>query len=198
MTQPAETVVPFFRTGNYAPVTDELTAFDLPVDGAIPPELNGWYLRNGPNPRQITGHWFTGDGMIHGVRLEHGRAAWYRNRWVRTDSFDQPVPAVQRRRHPQPAFQRRQHPRHQPRRQDTGAGGVVAALRDHQRAGHRRCLRLRRQAGRLDDGAPEDLPDHRRAALLRLRQPPRARTSPTTAPTPSGQLTSTAASTSRR
>ena len=92
MTQPAETVVPFFRTGSYAPVSDELTAFDLHVDGAIPPELNGWYLRNGPNPRQDTDHWFTGDGMIHGVRLENGRAAWYRNRWVRTESFDQPAP----------------------------------------------------------------------------------------------------------
>ncbi|HUH70137.1 MAG TPA: carotenoid oxygenase family protein [Mycobacterium sp.] len=92
MTQPAETVVPFFRTGNYAPVSDELTAFDLPVDGTIPPELNGWYLRNGPNPRRATAHWFTGDGMIHGVRLENGRAAWYRNRWVRTDSFDHPAP----------------------------------------------------------------------------------------------------------
>jgi carotenoid cleavage dioxygenase-like enzyme len=90
MTQPVDTVAPFFRTGNYAPVTDELTAFDLPVDGAIPPELNGWYLRNGPNPRQATGHWFTGDGMVHGVRLENGRAAWYRNRWVRTESFDHP------------------------------------------------------------------------------------------------------------
>jgi len=82
----------FFRTGNYAPVTDELTTFDLPVEGAIPPELDGWYLRNGPNPRQATAHWFTGDGMIHGVRIENGRAAWYRNRWVRTDSFKADFP----------------------------------------------------------------------------------------------------------
>ena len=82
----------FFRVGNYAPVADELTEFDLPVVGAIPPELQGWYLRNGPNPRGETGHWFTGDGMIHGVRIEGGRAAWYRNRWVRTDSFDDPFP----------------------------------------------------------------------------------------------------------
>jgi carotenoid cleavage dioxygenase-like enzyme len=92
MSQAAETDVPFFRMGSYAPVTDELTAFDLPVAGTIPPALNGWYLRNGPNPRQATAHWFTGDGMIHGVRLENGRAAWYRNRWVRTESFDNPAP----------------------------------------------------------------------------------------------------------
>ena len=82
----------FFQRGNYAPVSDELTDFDLDVEGSIPPELDGWYLRNGPNPRTPTGHWFSGDGMIHGVRVEKGRAAWYRNRWVRTDSFDEDFP----------------------------------------------------------------------------------------------------------
>jgi carotenoid cleavage dioxygenase-like enzyme len=82
----------FFQRGNYAPVADELTEFDLSVEGAIPAELDGWYLRNGPNPRQATAHWFTGDGMIHGVRVEGGRAAWYRNRWVRTDSFKEDFP----------------------------------------------------------------------------------------------------------
>jgi len=87
----ARTVFPIFRTGNYAPVHDELTAFDLPVQGSIPAELNGWYLRNGPNPRAGEGHWCVGDGMVHGIRLENGRAAWYRNRWVRTESFEQPV-----------------------------------------------------------------------------------------------------------
>jgi carotenoid cleavage dioxygenase-like enzyme len=89
MTETTDTVIPFMK-GNYAPVPDELTAFDLPVEGTIPADLTGWYLRNGPNPREATGHWFAGDGMVHGVRLENGRAAWYRNRWVRTDSFDKP------------------------------------------------------------------------------------------------------------
>ena len=28
--------------------------------------------------------------MLHGVRIEGGAAKWYRNRWVRTDSFDTP------------------------------------------------------------------------------------------------------------
>lgn len=92
--QPPETVFSVFRPGNYAPVADELTAFDLPIQGSIPPELNGWYLRNGPNPRAAGGHWCTGDGMVHGVRLHQGRAAWYRNRWVRTESFDQPLPLL--------------------------------------------------------------------------------------------------------
>ena len=82
----------FFKRDNYAPVADELTEYALPVEGAIPPELDGWYLRNGPNPREATAHWFIGDGMIHGVRVENGAAKWYRNRWVRTDSFVDPFP----------------------------------------------------------------------------------------------------------
>ena len=74
--------------GNHAPVTTELTATALEVTGAVPPELTGWYLRNGPNPREAaSAHWFLGDGMVHGVRLEAGRATAYRNRWVRTSTF---------------------------------------------------------------------------------------------------------------
>ncbi len=76
--------------GNFAPVTEEVTAFDLPVTGRIPAELNGRYLRNGPNPLGLddpaTHHWFLGDGMVHGVRLRDGKAEWYRNRWVRSAS----------------------------------------------------------------------------------------------------------------
>ena len=75
-------------TGNYAPVTEELTAYDLEVTGGIPAELTGWYLRNGPNPHAAASkHWFVGDGMVHGVRIENGRAVSYRNRWVRTPTF---------------------------------------------------------------------------------------------------------------
>jgi carotenoid cleavage dioxygenase len=82
------TETPWFLAGNYAPVTEEVTAFDLPVEGAIPAELNGRFLRNGPNPKSGTSpHWFLGDGMIHGVELRDGKANWYRNRWVRTRAF---------------------------------------------------------------------------------------------------------------
>ncbi|MCU1360454.1 MAG: 9-cis-epoxycarotenoid dioxygenase [Ilumatobacteraceae bacterium] len=71
--------------GNFAPVMTEVEAFDLPVEGTIPLELNGRYIRNGANPKHgVTMHWFAGDGMLHGVRLRDGRAEWYRNRWVRT------------------------------------------------------------------------------------------------------------------
>lgn len=74
--------------GDFAPVGTELSTTELPVSGAIPPELTGWYLRNGPNPRTgVSPHWFLGDGMVHGVRLEGGRAVAYRNRWVRTPRF---------------------------------------------------------------------------------------------------------------
>ena len=37
-------------TGNYAPVSDERTELQLAVTGTIPAELEGRYLRNGPNP----------------------------------------------------------------------------------------------------------------------------------------------------
>jgi len=80
------TAPPLYLTGHLAPVPDEIESVDLPVHGALPPELTGRYLRNGPNPLPGTdpGHWFAGQGMIHGVRLRAGRAEWYRNRWVRT------------------------------------------------------------------------------------------------------------------
>ncbi len=75
-----------YLAGNNAPVTEELTAFDLPVEGRIPEELEGRLLRNGPNPIDnpdpASHHWFLGDGMVHGIRLRGGKAEWYRNRWV--------------------------------------------------------------------------------------------------------------------
>ena len=63
----------FFEVGNYAPVPDEITEHNLPIEGAIPPEIDGWYLRNGPNPRFASSglhHWFDGDGMVHALRVE--------------------------------------------------------------------------------------------------------------------------------
>ncbi len=78
-----------YLVGAFAPVTEEVTATDLQVTGTLPPELDGRYLRNGPNPLgpvdPAAYHWFTGDGMVHGLRLRDGRAEWYRNRWVRSE-----------------------------------------------------------------------------------------------------------------
>jgi carotenoid cleavage dioxygenase len=83
-TEPA--VTNRYLEGNYGPVREEVTAFDLPVIGELPVELEGRYLRNGPNPLDdpdpATHHWFMGDGMIHGIRVRGGRAEWYRNRYV--------------------------------------------------------------------------------------------------------------------
>ncbi|WP_067965956.1 carotenoid oxygenase family protein [Nocardiopsis trehalosi] len=77
-----------YLEGAFAPVTEEVTAYDLPVTGRIPAELNGRYLRNGPNALGVedpaTHIWGMGQGMVHGVRLREGRAEWYRNRFVRT------------------------------------------------------------------------------------------------------------------
>ncbi len=78
-----------YLEGNYGPVAEEVTEVDLPVTGTLPEWLDGRYLRNGPNPitaDPATYHWFTGDGMVHGVRLRDGRAQWYRNRWVRNET----------------------------------------------------------------------------------------------------------------
>jgi carotenoid cleavage dioxygenase len=63
------------------------------VTGQVPEGLQGRYLRNGPNPvsppEPSSYHWFTGDGMVHGIRLRDGRAEWYRNRWVRSAAVAQ-------------------------------------------------------------------------------------------------------------
>jgi carotenoid cleavage dioxygenase-like enzyme len=76
---------PTHLLGNGRPVTEELTLTDLKVTGAIPPELDGRYVRNGANPFTGTSdHPFFGDGMVHGVRLRDGAAEWYRNRYVKT------------------------------------------------------------------------------------------------------------------
>ena len=78
-----------FLTGAHRPMTEEKTLVDLQVTGKIPSELDGRYLRIGPNPIKPDSagyHWFSGDGMVHGVALKGGRALWYRNRWVRSNT----------------------------------------------------------------------------------------------------------------
>ena len=78
-----------YLAGNFGPVAPETTAVDLPVTGRLPEELDGRYLRNGPNPvgpvDERLHHWFVGTGMVHGVRLRDGRAEWYRSRYVLGD-----------------------------------------------------------------------------------------------------------------
>lgn len=76
--------------GPFAPIFDESVWEDLEVIGTIPEDLNGVYLRNGPNTRFAPKgryHPFDGDGMLHSAHFENGRVV-YRNRWVRTDGWE--------------------------------------------------------------------------------------------------------------
>lgn len=82
---PPDPSSPWWMQGVFAPVKQEVVAHDLPIRGALPPELSGWFMRNGSNPTNgDSEHWFLGDGMVHAVRLENGRATTYQNRWVDT------------------------------------------------------------------------------------------------------------------
>ena len=78
---------------NWAPVLDERTDFDLRVEGTIPSEAPGTYMRTGPNPavRSPPHHWFFGDGMVHGVRIAAARPERYRNRFVQTPNITNPA-----------------------------------------------------------------------------------------------------------
>ena len=77
-----------YLEGNFAPVREEV---DLPcpeVEGDIPKDLAGFFLRNGPNaalpPLDVKMyHPFDGDGMLHEVAFAGGKAS-YRNRWIAT------------------------------------------------------------------------------------------------------------------
>ena len=79
-----------FLVANFAPVADENVISDLAVTGTIPEELEGRFLRIGPNPSAKPNpkkyHWFLGTGMVHGLRLKGGKAEWYRNNYVLTDN----------------------------------------------------------------------------------------------------------------
>jgi len=79
-----------YRTGAWQPNFVEYDADDMHVDGTIPTDLAGVYLRNTENPvHESIGryHPFDGDGMLHSIRFDAGRAS-YCNRFVRTAGLD--------------------------------------------------------------------------------------------------------------
>ena len=81
--------------GTFLPVDRELDVADLAVTGTLPAGLRGSFLRNGPNAMfEPKGryHMFDGDGMLHRVMLDEGRAT-YRNRWIRTKGLEAEVRA---------------------------------------------------------------------------------------------------------
>jgi carotenoid cleavage dioxygenase-like enzyme len=79
-----------YRTGPWRPQTTEWDADNLiVVEGEVPLDLDGVYLRNTENPLHPAlkaYHPFDGDGMLHVVGFRDGKA-FYRNRFVRTDGF---------------------------------------------------------------------------------------------------------------
>ncbi len=79
-----------YRTGAWQPNLAEWDATDLEVvEGAVPTDLDGVYLRNTENPVHPSigmYHPFDGDGMIHQLHLADGKAS-YRNRFIRTAGF---------------------------------------------------------------------------------------------------------------
>ncbi|MDE0854610.1 MAG: carotenoid oxygenase family protein [Nevskia sp.] len=78
-----------YLNGAWTPMTEEWDADDLTVEGSLPRDLNGVYLRNSENPvHQPLGkyHPFDGDGLLHSIHFHDGRAG-YRNRFVRTAGF---------------------------------------------------------------------------------------------------------------
>jgi carotenoid cleavage dioxygenase-like enzyme len=67
----------------------ELEPTELPVEGTIPPWLEGALIRNGParfegGDTQVR-HWFDGSAMLHKFALAHGEVR-YSNRFLRTRS----------------------------------------------------------------------------------------------------------------
>ena len=78
----------------YAPVPvkaelDDWTEMEL-LEGEVPVELNGYFLRNSSNPQFTPAnkyHWFDGDGFIQGIHLSGGKAR-FKGKFVRTRKFE--------------------------------------------------------------------------------------------------------------
>ncbi len=83
-----------YRTGAWQPNFTEYDAVydtgDALIQGSIPADLAGVYLRNTENPVHASigrYHPFDGDGMLHSISFADGRAR-YSNRFVRTLGLD--------------------------------------------------------------------------------------------------------------
>jgi all-trans-8'-apo-beta-carotenal 15,15'-oxygenase len=60
------------------------------IEGQVPHDLEGTFLRNGPGRQRIGGvpygHWFDGDGMLAAFSIREGQVR-FRNRYVRTPKY---------------------------------------------------------------------------------------------------------------
>lgn len=85
-------LVPFFQRGNYLPVREETQYKAVKiVQGKIPTDINGTFIKNGPNPliddaETLRSHWFSGDGMLHAFCIDDGQL-YYCNRYIQTDKY---------------------------------------------------------------------------------------------------------------
>jgi len=71
---------------NFGPIkTEQSYAVSKVTGGKIPTDINGIYLRNGPDPKYLpdnqSHHWFDGDAMVHAMRIKDGEL-YYCNRWL--------------------------------------------------------------------------------------------------------------------
>ena len=80
----------FFLDGNFSPVAEERDTEEMEVIGTIPEDLQGHFLRVGPNPVYVFSeaayHTFDGDGMIHAMEFSGGQVR-YRNRFIQSEGF---------------------------------------------------------------------------------------------------------------
>lgn len=82
-----------YLEGIFAPERQEHFSINLKVEGQIPAELDGALMRIGPNPINVKNprnyHWFTGDGMLHALRLKGGEAHWYKSSYIGSASVQE-------------------------------------------------------------------------------------------------------------
>ncbi|MFV8783157.1 carotenoid oxygenase family protein [Microbulbifer sp. SA54] len=75
----------------FLPVREELEHEQVKVEGCLPKDLEGVYLRNGTNYQfdqiQSRRHMFNGAGMLHQIQILDGKAT-YSNCYIRTPRFE--------------------------------------------------------------------------------------------------------------
>ncbi|MBH79828.1 MAG: lignostilbene alpha-beta-dioxygenase [Gammaproteobacteria bacterium] len=76
--------------GGLANLDEEYDYWVEDIEGSIPADLTGTFLRNGPGRQKIGGapygHWFDGDGMLSQFTFTDGKAH-FKNRYVRTPKY---------------------------------------------------------------------------------------------------------------